>query len=76
MTLTSYTGCLSVSGGCSVSSGCLVVEARGMQVVLRKSVKFWKRNDWMEQKRPTMMGLWRRSDSRMKHLFAVAASWE
>lgn len=65
-----------MSGECSVSSGCLVVEAWGMQVVLRKSVEVWKRNDWRTQKRPAMMGLWRRSDSRMKHLFAVAASWE
>lgn len=48
-----------------------------MQVVLRKpSVEVWKRNDWREQKRPAMMGLWRRSDSQMKRLFAVAASWE
>lgn len=45
--------------------------------MLRKSsVEVWKRNDWREQKRLAMMGLWRRSDSQMKHLFAVAASWE
>lgn len=46
------------------------------QVVPRKSSEVWMRNDWRRQRRPEMMGLWRRSDSQMKHLFAVAASWE
>lgn len=66
-----------MSVGCSVSSGCLVVEAQVTQVAPRKpSVKVWMRNDWREQKRLQMVGLLRRSDSQMKHLFAVVASWE
>lgn len=64
-----------MSGGCSVSSGCLVVGAKVMQAVPRKPSEIWMRNDWRKQRRPERMGLWRRSDSRMKYLFAVAASW-
>lgn len=65
-----------MSDGCSVSSGCLVVEAQVTQVAPRRpSVEVWMRNDWREQKRLQMVGLWR-SDSQMKHLFAVVASWE
>lgn len=65
-----------MSGGCSVSSGCLVVGVQATQAVPRKPSEVWMRNDRMKQRRPEMMGLWRRTDSRMKLLFAVAASWE
>lgn len=74
-TLTSYRGCLSASGGCSVSSGCWAA-AWGKQGALTwLDVEVWKMNGWRELKKLEMMGLWRKrtSDYGMEDPFVVAA---